>query len=127
MLSQGLSFIIFNASNQQEVQETISFYEAIGFHVVSDKTYKERTVWLRSESNTTIQLVLNSKAKKQAKPSTDSDWSLEEIALAFYTENLQVSPWLKFFIYASKPLSNCRKSNQSLLVLLYRIIVRMVM
>ncbi|ORE10195.1 6-phosphofructokinase [Rhizopus microsporus var. microsporus] len=89
MLSQGLSFIIFNASNQQEVQETISFYEAIGFHVVSDKAYKERTVWLRSKSNTTIQLVLNSKAKKQAKPSTDSDWSLEEIALAFYTENLQ--------------------------------------
>ncbi|KAG1056319.1 hypothetical protein G6F47_001630 [Rhizopus delemar] len=88
MLSQGLSHFVLNASTEQELQQTTEFYQTFGFNLVSDRPSEEKTIWLKSESNTTISLVLNTNSKKQEKPSTESDWSLKEVAFAFSSEDI---------------------------------------
>lgn len=101
MLSQGLSHFVLNASTEQELQQTIEFYQAFGFNLVSDRPSEEKTIWLKSESNTTISLVLNTNTKKQEKPSTESDWSSKEVAFAFSSENINVIAHKKiFFVHA---------------------------
>ncbi|CAO3608042.1 unnamed protein product [Mucor hiemalis] len=90
MLSQGLSYIIFNASSCGDFESTIKFYEALGFKTVSNKveTTEERVAWLKlnSESEATteavIKLILSPSAIPQRKPAGDVDWSLEESSFA---------------------------------------------
>lgn len=100
MLSQGLSHVIFNASNAQCFQHTLEFYEVLGFKAVADRSQEgqseERVTWLRLGSQTsvvtdaTIKLVLNASALTQHKPCGDVDWSLEEFALAFTIKDINV-------------------------------------
>jgi hypothetical protein len=101
MLSQGLSHVVFNASNFDDYKNTLRFYQAIGFKPVTDKpnneSYEERTAWLKLASGAQatadiiIKLVLNASALAQHKPSADVDWSLEESAIVFNTNDIKVS------------------------------------
>jgi hypothetical protein len=102
MLCQGLSHVIFNASNHDDYENTLKFYQSIGFKPVTDnpnqsESEEERTAWLKLAAGTKattdviIKLVLNASALAQHKPSVDIDWSLEESAIVFITEDIKVS------------------------------------
>ncbi|KAI8083927.1 6-phosphofructokinase [Thamnidium elegans] len=86
MLSQGLSHIIFNASNHEDFERAIQFYTSLGFKNLSEKEQADETVvWLKlcSDSNVVIKLVFSTSVFAQRKPAEDVDWSLEEAAIAF--------------------------------------------
>lgn len=90
VLSEGLSHIIFNAITAEDFKRALEFYQAVGFKVISDKKENElRTAWLTNE--TTIKLILNPSSIAQPKIATDIDWSLEENALVFSVEDINVS------------------------------------
>lgn len=101
MLSQGLSYVIFNASNCEDFEKTLQFYQALGFKNVADKSHEsqseERTAWLKLNSadecasEITIKLVLNASAITQRKPASDVDWALEENAIVLAVKDLNVS------------------------------------
>ncbi|KAF1798054.1 6-phosphofructokinase [Mucor lusitanicus] len=98
MLSQGLSYVIFNASNCEDFEKTLQFYQALGFKNVADKSHEsqseERTAWLKLNSadecasEITIKLVLNASAITQRKPASDVDWALEENAIVLAVKDL---------------------------------------
>lgn len=106
MLSQGLSYIIFNASSCGDFESTIKFYEALGFKTVSNKveTTEERVAWLKlnSESEATteasIKLILSPSAIPQRKPAGDVDWSLEESSFALAINDAAVSVYFSIRI-----------------------------
>lgn len=94
MLSQGLSHIIFNASNSEDFERAIQFYTGLGFKNLSEKEQTDETVvWLKlcSDSNVVIKLVFSTSAFPQRKPANDVDWSLEEAAIAFSITDVEVS------------------------------------
>ncbi|KAI8362745.1 6-phosphofructokinase [Choanephora cucurbitarum] len=100
MSAQGLSHIIFNASNLKDYENTLKFYHALGFEQVVDKSEnitnqsESRTAWLRLNagadyaSDATIKLVLNALAKSQSKPSKDLDWSAQENAIVLAVKDI---------------------------------------
>ncbi|GAA5799810.1 hypothetical protein HPULCUR_005229 [Helicostylum pulchrum] len=92
MLSQGLSHIIFNASNNEDFERAIEFYTSLGFKNLSEKEQADETVvWLKlgSDSNVIIKLVFTTSAFAQHKPAGDVDWSLEEAAIAFSINDVE--------------------------------------
>lgn len=101
MLSQGLSYVIFNASNCEDFEKTLKFYQTLGFKNVADKSHEsqseERTAWLKLSSadecasEITIKLILNASAVAQRKPASDVDWALEENAIVLAVKDLDVS------------------------------------
>lgn len=111
MLSQGLSYVIFNASNCEDFEKTLKFYQTLGFKTIADKSHKshseERTAWLKLKSadecasEITIKLVLNASAVAQRKPSSDVDWALEESAIVLAVKDLDVSFFFFFFFLLS--------------------------
>lgn len=114
MLSQGLSYVTFNASNVNSFQQTLNFYQALGFKSIGDRSQDNsqsdevRVAWLKLKaeppvsSNATIKLTLNPCALTQHKPCGDVDWSLEEFALAFTINDINVC----FLIDKKKNQSN---------------------
>ncbi|KAI8645564.1 6-phosphofructokinase [Parasitella parasitica] len=98
MLSQGLSYVIFNASSCDDFKKTLKFYQTFGFKTVADKSHEsqseERTAWLKLDSadacasEITIKLVLNASAVAQRKPASDVDWALEENAVVLAVKDL---------------------------------------
>lgn len=96
MLSQGLSHIIFNASNHEDFQLAIKFYTSLGFKDITAKEQqKESVVWLKlsseSQADVIIKLVFNISAIPQHKPAGDVDWALEEASIAFSINDIDVS------------------------------------
>lgn len=91
MLSQGLSHIIFNASNKEDFESTLIFYKSLGFQSLSDKPQDDtRVAWLKLASTVSIKLVLTTSAIAQRRPASDTDWTLEENAFAFSINNIDV-------------------------------------
>lgn len=98
MLSQGLSHIIFNASNKEDFERTLIFYKSLGFKSLTDKPEEDtRVAWLKLASTVSIKVILAISAIPQRKPAGDTDWTLEENALAFGINNIDVSFFFSFF------------------------------
>ncbi|KAI8991418.1 6-phosphofructokinase [Mycotypha africana] len=101
MLSQGLSYVIFNASNVDDFENTLKFYQVLGYKAITDKTEEnqteQRTAWLKLTSegkkatDSSIKLVLNCSAIAQEKPASDVDWSLEESALVLAVKDVEAA------------------------------------
>lgn len=116
MLSQGLSYVIFNASNCEDFEKTLKFYQTLGFKTIADKSHKshseERIAWLKLKSadecasEITIKLVLNASAVAQRKPSSDVDWALEESAIVLAVKDLDVSFFFSFIDKIDKKHKN---------------------
>ncbi|KAI8980490.1 6-phosphofructokinase [Pilobolus umbonatus] len=97
----GLSHIVYSAGTLEVYERTVAFYKAFGFKVVTapnemDKSEDEaRETWLKLTSNEqsmtsdlVIRLVQGLSVEGRSRPDEDSDWSLNDAAIALSVNDI---------------------------------------